>query len=547
MQNIRTASGREFRSAGLIETPLPFTYDAALMPGARVLGSDGQIYESMRDVVSGAYAWAVRARGERGPAVELQQSITHIQWRVEGGSGAWTNLAALVDLVGPTGPAGPAGPQGAGLSYQGSVATVGSLPTPSTAGYAYLVTGTGDLWIYSGTAWNNGGPIQGPAGPIGPAGATGPAGAAGADGADGADGAAVELRKTTTEIQWRLVGDPTWITLVSLTEIQGPVGDTGPTGPAGPGFGYQGSVATVGDLPIPSTQGFGYLVTATGDLHIYSGTVWVNAGPLQGPPGADGIDGATGATGPTGPQGPAGPQGEPGDPADISIGLSVPTGLSVTGSPVVGSGTLVISLASGYVIPTSAELGTFLTSTAAAAAYQPLDSDLTALAGLATTTFGRGFLVLEDAAAGRTTLGLGTTGTPQFAALGLGTAAVAGWELTVAGGVCQLRQSVTISGSTYTLDVQAANEFVTAAAINGATTINLSNLNTIPSGYTWRGVLSFQYTSGTVTWFGGNTGYTVKWDGNTAPTLTASDLETVVITVVGGGSTIEVAPQKGRA
>lgn len=43
-----------------------------------------------------------------------------------------------------------------------------------------------------------------------------------------------------------------------------------------------------------------------------------------------------------------------------------------------------------------------------AAFAQPLDSDLTALAALATTAFGRGFLDLADAAAGRTKLGLGT-------------------------------------------------------------------------------------------------------------------------------------------
>jgi chemotaxis protein histidine kinase CheA len=40
--------------------------------------------------------------------------------------------------------------------------------------------------------------------------------------------------------------------------------------------------------------------------------------------------------------------------------------------------------------------------------YQPLDSDLTAIAALSTTSFGRGLLVLADAAAGRTAFGLGT-------------------------------------------------------------------------------------------------------------------------------------------
>jgi hypothetical protein len=60
-------------------------------------------------------------------------------------------------------------------------------------------------------------------------------------------------------------------------------------------------------------------------------------------------------------------------------------------------------------------------------------------------------------------------------------------------------------------------------------------------------VLSFSYTSGTISWFTGNAGYTVKWDGGTAMTPTANDVEKVVIEVVGGGTTIEVAPLKGRA
>jgi len=41
--------------------------------------------------------------------------------------------------------------------------------------------------------------------------------------------------------------------------------------------------------------------------------------------------------------------------------------------------------------------------------YQPLDSDLTAIAALTTTSFGRSFLDRADAAAGRTLLGLGTS------------------------------------------------------------------------------------------------------------------------------------------
>lgn len=57
-----------------------------------------------------------------------------------------------------------------------------------------------------------------------------------------------------------------------------------------------------------------------------------------------------------------------------------------------------------------------ITAAAAAAAYQPLDSDLTAIAALSTTSFGRSTLELADASAGRTLLGLGTAATTAASA-----------------------------------------------------------------------------------------------------------------------------------
>jgi hypothetical protein len=58
--------------------------------------------------------------------------------------------------------------------------------------------------------------------------------------------------------------------------------------------------------------------------------------------------------------------------------------------------------------------------------YQPLDSDLTAIAALTTTSYGRAFLALADAAAGRTALGLGTAATTAASAYdAAGTAAAA--------------------------------------------------------------------------------------------------------------------------
>lgn len=53
-----------------------------------------------------------------------------------------------------------------------------------------------------------------------------------------------------------------------------------------------------------------------------------------------------------------------------------------------------------------ADTAALLTTSAAAVAYQPLDSDLTAIAAIATTAFGRALLALADAAALRSTAGL---------------------------------------------------------------------------------------------------------------------------------------------
>lgn len=83
-----------------------------------------------------------------------------------------------------------------------------------------------------------------------------------------------------------------------------------------------------------------------------------------------------------------------------SVGMTVPTGLSVTGSPITSTGTLAVSYSAGYSIPTTSKQSEwdtaygwgnhasagYLTSATAATTYQPLDDDLTAIAGLSGTS-----------------------------------------------------------------------------------------------------------------------------------------------------------------
>ena len=98
--------------------------------------------------------------------------------------------------------------------------------------------------------------IQGPAGPTGPAGVAGSTGAKGDTGATGATGAV------------------------------GPEGPQGDKGDVGAGLKIVGTVATAQDLPLSGTTGDGYLVA--GDLYVWTGSTWTNAGPVQGPKGDSG-------------------------------------------------------------------------------------------------------------------------------------------------------------------------------------------------------------------------------------------------------------------
>jgi hypothetical protein len=82
-----------------------------------------------------------------------------------------------------------------------------------------------------------------------------------------------------------------------------------------------------------------------------------------------------------------------------------------------------------------------------ATTYQPLDADLTSIAALSTTAFGRGLLEQADAATARTTLGLGTIATQAANSVAITGGAVTGiTDITVADGGTGRSTSTTAYG-----------------------------------------------------------------------------------------------------
>ena len=164
--------------------------------------------------------------------------------------------------------------------------------------------------------------LTGPQGVQGPVGPQGPTGLDGADGVDGAQGPQGPQGIQGPQGEQGEQGPQ---------GIQGLPGAQGPQGIAGVGVTFQGSVATVNDLPAQASQGDAYIVQADDSFHIHDGNSFINGGSIQGPQGPQGTQGEQGVQGPAGVAGPQGPQGNPGvDGVDGAQGPQGAAGASVT-------------------------------------------------------------------------------------------------------------------------------------------------------------------------------------------------------------------------
>ena len=151
--------------------------------------------------------------------------------------------------------------------------------TDPTGGSNYTISGVSELLsvpfaLYAQYAASGEPGPQGPQGPAGPQGVPGPQGA------------------------------------------EGPMGPEGQQGESGTGVTILGSLNDPSDLPGNAEIAEAFLID--GDLWVWDGEEWLNAGNIQGPAGAQGPQGEPGPQGEVGPQGrqgesgPQGPQGEPG-------------------------------------------------------------------------------------------------------------------------------------------------------------------------------------------------------------------------------------------
>lgn len=128
------------------------------------------------------------------------------------------------------------------------------------------------------------------------------------------------------------------------------------------------------------------------------------------------------------------------------------------------------------------EAGTDFYSIAAAnAAFQPLDSDLTAIAALTTTAYGRSVLELADAAALRTLAGLGSIATQASSNVTITGGSITGiTDLEVADGGTAASTAINASlnlGYPYILGIGGA-----ASSITGTTTETALGTVTVPAG-----------------------------------------------------------------
>ena len=235
------------------------------------------------------------------------------------------------------------GDPGTSLIFKGQVGTSTSLPPTAQQNDAYQVQDTKDVWIWTGSKFENFGKLQGPKGDTGEQGIQGIPGVKGDkgdQGIQGVQGPKGDKGETGAKGDTGLKGD---------TGEQGPKGDKGEPGKDGAdgtSIKILGKLNSEDELPLTGNIGDAYVIGL--NIWVWSkNNNWINVGDFKGPKGDKGDQGiqgpkgdkgetgaigpkgevgATGAVGPIGPQGPRGergPQGIQGVPGKDGTSVSV--------------------------------------------------------------------------------------------------------------------------------------------------------------------------------------------------------------------------------
>ena len=201
------------------------------------------------------------------------------------GSQGFTGSEGYTGSIGFTGSAsdvpGFTGSQG----FTGSIGFTGSAST--IPGFVGSQGFTGSIGFTGSRGF------QGDTGFVGSLGFTGSRGDQGFTGSQGIPGAFAALGYTGSQGDVGFTGSRGTPGTTGFTGSQGTTGFTGSQGTPGTSVKITGSVPSLNDLPFPyqGDAGDGYLAEDTGNLHVWTGALWVNVGAIRGPQGFTGSAG----------------------------------------------------------------------------------------------------------------------------------------------------------------------------------------------------------------------------------------------------------------
>lgn len=277
---------------------------------------------------------------------------------------------------------------------------------------------------------------EGPAGPQGPKGDKGDTGEKGADGTVAFESLTPDQKESLRGISITSVSIDTDGNLTitfsdgnsenvgniigpqGMQGLKGDKGDVGPQGPQGP-KGPQGEKGEQGndgtslnvlgtkesetDLPLSAEKNDAYLIN--GEMWVFDGTNWNNAGKIQGPQGPQGPVGPQGPKGDPGPQGEkgeagsTGPKGDKGNDATVPIatieilGKVKPDGKTTF---VDGDGTLHAKVSGTTVTPPKPVNNPIIENANASVTIKWQDPENTVTSGSTTSTWAGTKLVMKE-------------------------------------------------------------------------------------------------------------------------------------------------------